>query len=268
MNALYRAMQTSKQNVHQRMRHQMSQMEMEEQLMLIVQQIRKDHPGMGERALYQKIRPDWGRDRFYAWYRNNGLRVKPQKNWRRTTDSSGVIRFDNLTIGLELTGVNQLWVSDITYYEIDDTFYYLTYIMDQYSRKIKGYSTSCSLKTRDTTIPALLMAMRTLPPKSNTIFHSDGGGQYYSHSFLRLTAGRFTNSMGKSAYENPYAERLNGIIKNNYLKYYDPKDFKQLRSMNTRAVRKYNDDKPHQAINGLTPTQFEKMLTIQSVNYL
>ena len=69
MNSVYKAMRTSKQNVYQRMRKQLNVMEMEEQLLLIIQQIRIDHPGMGARALYQKIRPDCGRDWFYVWYR-------------------------------------------------------------------------------------------------------------------------------------------------------------------------------------------------------
>ena len=268
MNQVYRAMQTSKQNVHQRMRHQLQHMEMEEQLVVIVHQIRQDHPGMGARALYQKVNPDWGRDAFYAWYRNQGLTIKSKKNWRRTTDSSGVIRFDNLTVGLKLTGINQLWVSDITYYEIGETFYYLTYIMDQYSRKIKGYSTSRTLKTTDTTIPALRMALRFLPTGSRPIFHSDGGGQYYSHDFQKLTVGRFWNSMGKSAYENPHAERLNRTMKNSYLQYYNPKTFKQLVAMNAKAVRMYNQDKPHMALQNMTPNQFENLSILQSVNYL
>lgn len=266
MNSIYRAMRTSKQNVHQRMCNQIKRMEMESQLQLIVQQIRTDHPGMGVKALYQKIRPECGRDAFYDWYRNEGLKVRPHKNWRRTTDSSGVIRFDNLTEGLQLTGVNQLWVSDITYYEISNVFYYLTYIMDQYSRKIKGYSTSFTLKTHHTTIPALRMAMKALPASGKTIFHSDGGGQYYCHDFLKLTSERFLNSMGKSAYENPHAERLNRTMKNSYLKRYNPQSYNQLKIMNAKAVSMYNDQKPHASIYNLTPSQFEQNILLQSIN--
>jgi len=219
---------------------------------------------MGAKSLYQKLRPPMmGRDRFYSWYRENGLLIRPRKNWRRTTDSSGVIRFDNLTDQIELTGLNQLWVSDITYYEMGEKFYYLTFVMDQYSRKIKGYHCSRSLHTEHTTIPALKMAMKDLGPGQFPIIHSDGGGQYYSKTFLDLTHNRLINSMGKSAYENPYAERLNRTIKNGYLRYYKPYDFEQLQVSLRKAVNMYNEEKPHQGIKGLTPTGYERKIKSQ-----
>jgi putative transposase len=258
MNQIYRAIGTSKQNVHRRLGHQLGQLEEREQLKQIVRQVRTDHPSMGARALYTKICPKtMGRDRFYSWYRSEGFLVKPAKNWRRTTDSSGVIRFKNLVSDQELTGVNQVWVSDITYYDLGDKFYYLTFVMDQYSRKIKGFHVSRDLSTEQTTIPALRMAMRYLQPGQRPIIHSDGGGQYYSKSFLALTAGKFTNSMGESAYENPHAERLNGTIKNGYLKHYRPQNFEQLTRLARKAVEMYNDGKPHDSLGGMTPKQFE-----------
>lgn len=266
MNSIYQAMGTSKQNVHQRINRQIKQLEEEQQLIRIVYQVREDHPAMGLKTLYKKLRPAMGRDRFYAWYRNQGLLIKPRKNWRRTTDSSGVIRFKNLTLDVKLTAVNQLWVSDITYYEIDEKFYYLTFIMDQYSRKIKGYSISRTLKTEDTTIPALTMAMKSVSLENKIIFHSDGGGQYYSKNFLALTQRRFANSMGKSAYENPFSERLNRTIKNDYVRHYGPGNFYQLKTMVAKAVLMYNEDKPHGALDGLTPSQFEMVNLNQSVN--
>lgn len=258
MNQIYNAIGTSKQNVHQRLNRDLSQLEEKEQLMRIIRQVREDHPSMGAQAMYQKLCPQtMGRDRFYAWYREQGLQIRPQKNWRRTTDSSGVIRFNNLIDGIELTGVNQVWVSDITYYDIGNKFYYLTFVMDQYSRKIKGFHASKDLRTEQTTIPALQMAMKYLSPGQRPIIHSDGGGQYYSKSFLALTHGWLVNSMGKSAYENPHAERLNRTIKNNYLRYYEPESFEALQKQLTRAVEMYNDGKPHKGLKGLTPKQFE-----------
>jgi transposase InsO family protein len=262
MNQIYRSIGTSKQNVHQRLNHTLMHHEEREQLEYLVGQIREDHPSMGARDLYKKIKPKtMGRDRFYEWYRSKGLTVLPRKNWRRTTDSSGVIRFKNLIQGIKLNGINQVWVSDITYYELDNKFYYLTFVMDQYSRRIKGFCASKELYTEQTTIPALKMAMKYLRPGDKPIIHSDGGGQYYSKSFLSLTNGKLTNSMGESAYENPHAERLNRTIKNSYLKGYQPQDFDELRKQLARAVEKYNDGKPHQALKGMTPNQFEKLNT-------
>ena len=261
MNAFYRAIGTSKQNVHQRLAHELARWEQAAQMEKIIYKVRKDHPAMGMKTLYKKLKPSWGRDAFYSWYRQGGYRVPLSKNWRRTTDSTGVIRFPNLTEGKVLTGVNQVWVSDITYYELNDEFCYLTFIMDQYSRKIKGFSVSRSLKTEHTTIPALQMALTHLHETEKPIFHSDGGGQYYSKALLSLMKGKFINSMGKTAYENPYAERLNRTIKNDYIKWYDPGNFRELQLHCHRAVKMYNQDKPHSSINGFTPDQFEAMAT-------
>jgi len=258
MNQIYRAIGTSKQNVHQRLQRELHQLEEQGQLCRVVEQVRTDHPGMGAKLLYKKIMPEtMGRDRFYAWYRSEGFTVHPRKNWRRTTDSSGVIRFENLIDKIELTGINQVWVSDITYYEIGDRFYYITLVMDQYSRKIKGFSASRSLRSEETTIPALQMALKELNMGDKPIIHSDGGGQYYSKSFLSLTANKLINSMGKSAYENPYAERLNRTIKSSYLKGYAPVDFKRLCEDLKKAVQMYNKEKPHLGLKGRTPVFFE-----------
>lgn len=265
MNSIYQVMGTTKQNIQQGIQHQLRFYEEVENLRRIVYQVREDHPSMGADTLYKKLAPVMGRDRFRIWYKEEGLKIKPKKNWRRTTDSSGVIRFANRTIDLELTGVNQLWVSDITYYEIDGRFYYITFIMDQFSRKIKGYSVSRTLRTEDTTIAALLIATKNLSVAHKIIFHSDGGGQYYSKSFLALTADRFINSMGKTAYENPYAERLNRTIKNDYVHYYNPSNFIQLKAMINKAVWMYNEGKPHQGAKGLTPNQFELIYKTKSV---
>jgi len=262
MNQIYRAIGTSKQNVHQRLNRDLEQQDEKAQLIRIIDQVREDHPSMGVKPLYLKLSPrTMGRDKFYSWYREQGLTVRPKKNWRRTTDSSGVIRFDNLINQIELTGSNQVWVSDITYYEIGNKFYYLTFVMDQYSRKIKGFHASKSLRTEETTIPALRMAMKDLGSDQRPIIHSDGGGQYYSKSFLELTQGRLVNSMGKSAYENPHAERLNRTIKNSYLSFYKPVDFGQLQILLRKAIRMYNEDKPHEALKGLTPRQFEMKIS-------
>jgi transposase InsO family protein len=107
------------------------------------------------------------------------------------------------------------------------------------------------------------MAMKNLSPGEKPIIHSDGGGQYYSKSFLELTHGRLINSMGKSAYENPHAERLNRTIKNGYLSCYMPIDFEDLQKLLCKAVKMYNEGKPHQALKGLTPKQFEMKIKSQ-----
>lgn len=261
MNQIYRWLGITKQNMHQRLNREISKNEEIGQMEMVIRQVREDHPEMGSKALYQRIKPKtMGRDKFIEFYRNYGFTIVPKKSFRRTTDSSGVIRFPNLIKGRELTGVNQVLVSDITYYEMNQKFYYLTFIMDLFSRRIIGCHASKSLRTIDTTIPALKMAMKRLDEKLQTakpIIHSDGGGQYYSKEFLSLTEGKLRNSMCKNAYENPHAERVNGIIKNSYLRGYAPSTFQDLVSHLKKAVYMYNNEKPHSALNNLTPIEFE-----------
>lgn len=263
MNEVYRFVGTTKQNIHQRLNIQLKRREEKEQLRVILSQVREDHPGMGCKALYRKVKPlTMGRDKFFEFYRSYGFGIVPKRSFRRTTDSSGVVRFPNLVKDFELTGINQIWVSDITYYEMNGNFYYLTFVMDQYSRRIIGYSASTTLKTVDTTVHALKMALTRITGDEviKPIIHSDGGGQYYSKDFLRVTNGRLRNSMCETVYENPYAERINGTIKNSYLKGYSPTCFDKLKRALNKAVYMYNHEKSHSAIDHFTPVDYEQKM--------
>jgi transposase InsO family protein len=272
MNEIYRVIGMSKQNFHQVIDRMLMQQMEKEQMLIIIRQVRKDHPKMSCRDMYRLVRPQFmGRDRFEAFCFEEGYKVALKKNFRRTTNSLGVTRFPNLIQGLELTGVNQVWVSDITYYEMNNRFYYLTFIMDLYSRKIIGYSESVSLLTVDTTIPALNMAIRARKgyDLDGLIFHSDGGGQYYCKDFLKITGSiNIRNSMCESVYENPHAERLNGTIKNNYLYPYGPENRIELRAMLKKAVEMYNIQKPHGSLQGLSPVNFENISELLTENQL
>jgi putative transposase len=262
MNVLFRSLGMSKQSFHQRLNRQLILLEEKEHLLMLVKQIRSDHPKMSSRQMYRLIKPvHLGRDCFEAFCFENGFKVSVKRSYHRTTNSLGVRRFENLLLNFELTGINQVWVSDITYYRVEEKFYYLTFILDLYSRVIVGYSVSIDLLTTSTTIVALQTALKRRKNPKGLIIHSDGGGQYYSKEWLRLTAKyEFRNSMCESVYENPHAERINGIIKNDYLEGYGPEDYVQLRAMTAKAVLKYNTEKPHQSIGNISPDEFEKLL--------
>ena len=104
MNELYRSMGIKKQSFHQMMDRELSIVSEQKQLLVLIYQIREDHPTMGVRDMYYKLLPQtMGRDRFEQFCRSEGLMVDRIKNWSKTTDSSGVIRFDNLMIGITLT---------------------------------------------------------------------------------------------------------------------------------------------------------------------
>ena len=131
---------------------------MQEQLSCLIFRIRKDHPSMCMRSMYYKIQPEGiGRDKFEVFCKTLGLKAKRWRNYAKTTDSTGVIRFGNLIEGLVVKHLNQAWVSDITYYdyEVAGRFYYVNFITDLFSRRILGYEVSKSLSTLDTTVPGL-----------------------------------------------------------------------------------------------------------------
>jgi putative transposase len=238
--------------------------EVEEYVIRLAKEIRLDHPTMSCRAMYHKLRPLlMGRDKFERLCHQVGLVSEQTISPYRTTDSSGVIRFPNLLEDTVLTDIDQAYCSDITYYEMNNRFYYITFILDCFSRRILGYSVSKQLTTECTTLPALEMALKNRGNKipAGVIFHSDGGGQYYDHAFLQLTNKyQMRNSMCEMAYQNGKAERINGVIKNNYLKFYSINNLDQLQQGVDRAVNLYNNCKPHKELKYITPFNFEKQL--------
>lgn len=264
MNKLFNTIGVSKQSFHQYHNRLLIRLQEESYLVEMIDEIRQDHPTMGCRDMYFKIAPSClGRDAFEEFCRQNGFMSKQIKNLRRTTDSSGVKRFDNLTENLILTEPDQLWVSDITYYEMGARFYYLTFIKDAFTKRILGHSVSNRLLATETTLVALTMAIKSRKKVKLTglIFHSDGGGQYYANAFLDLTRRHeIRNSMCKYAWENPFAERINGVIKNNYLKHWEIRTFTELVQNVDRAVHLYNIDKPHKSLRRLTPVEFERRI--------
>jgi putative transposase len=251
----------SKQAFYQMLKRKQEQMACEFEVIEEVKKLRKDHPTMGMRDMYRTINPErLGRDKFCALCRSYNLQSRRYKNFYRTTDSSGVIRFDNLTTDYVCNDINQVWVSDITYYQTLGKFYYITFIMDAYSRNILGYSLSSDLKMVNTTEPALQMALNVRKgfEWKELIFHSDGGGQYYATDFIKLLRdNNIVSSMCEYAWENGKAERINGVIKNNYLRHFDQRTLNELRVSLDRAVYLYNNEKPHSALNYLSPVEFE-----------
>jgi len=201
-----------------------------------------------------------GRDQFERFCMDSGYRIKRLRNFRVTTNSLGVTRFPNMIKDIEVTRVNQVFVSDITYFEMGTDTYYLTLIMDLFNREIVGWSASDNLRTENTTLPALhrVITERGRVNFKGAIMHSDGGGQYYCNEFKKLTKDlEMINSMTEEkVYENSHAERLNGIIKNNYLYPYGPTNMASLKKLLDKAVMMYNTGKPHKALGKLTPTNF------------
>ena len=275
MNSLFKVVGISKQSFHQMLSRRRYKLEEQEQLIPLINEIRRDHPRMSARDIYIKLRPScMGRDQFERFCMDSGYRIKRLRNYRVTTNSLGVTRFPNLIKDLRVTRVNQVFVSDITYFDIGKETYYLTFIMDLFNREIVGWSASDNLRTESTTLPALhrMIRERGRANLRGAIIHSDGGGQYYCKEFKELTKnlGIINSMTEEKVYENPHAERVNGTMKNNYLYPYGPTNLASLRRLQDKAVHMYNTGKPHKALGKLTPKSFKDTIDNEnnSASYL
>ena len=124
---------------HYRQIGRIERLEVEQSMILqLVHEVRRDHPKMGCRKIYKLLNPSFGRDRFEALLSYNGLNISKLRNYQKTT-RAGITYFADLIEGKELTGINQVWQSDITYIRIGERFYYLVFIVDVFSRRILGY---------------------------------------------------------------------------------------------------------------------------------
>ncbi len=239
---------------------------LEESLVLnFVRDIRKEHPRMGVRKLYNLLEEDLskigrgiGRDKLFDILRSNGLLIKPLRKYTKTTNSHHRFRvYKNLIEDMEIKRSNQVFVSDITYLSTYERFYYLSLVIDVYSRKIVGYNLSDSLSLSGS-LNALKMALRGVKDTEGLIHHSDRGIQSCSNQHTQLLKRkRVQISMaGKgNAYENAIAERVNGILKIEYLLDRKYPNFKELKKSVVAAVKLYNEKRPHMSLGYETPAQ-------------
>lgn len=240
----------------------------EELVVQEVRQIRKNHPKLGTRKLYEKMRPfmqehcvKMGRDALFNLLSINNLQIRRRKRKIQTTQSFHWLRkYPNLIREYTPNAPNQLWVSDITYWKINEKKHlYISLITDVYSRTIVGYSVAETLETVES-IKALKMALKSLghQPKIQLIHHSDRGVQYCSKDYVKLLkAYQIEISMTEKGdpLENAIAERINGIIKDEYLLNYQVNNIKEASKRLDEAIRLYNTERPHMSIGNKVPQQ-------------
>jgi len=237
----------------------------EEMVLQLVQIHRRRMPKLGGKKLYRKICPDLermkiklGRDKFFKLLSKKGLLIHRKKRYAKTTNSSHRFKiYKNLIKDLEPDHRNKVWVSDITYIIVEDSFCYLALITDLYSRKIVGYDMSDSLNMEGS-IRALKMAMKGKNDLLGLIHHSDRGIQYCSNLYTGLlTENKIEISMSEKGnpYENAVAERINGILKEEFLLGESFKTKEQAYRAVKEAIKTYNEDRPHMSINHMTPNQ-------------
>lgn len=251
----------TKQAVHQQEQRQAKFDKQLSDLLIQVDELREEHPGCGVAKMYETLRPDFiGRDRFVEIFMELGYRVKKMKNYVRTTEPTH-LKYPNLIEGLCVYKPNQLWQSDITYFYLNGRFYYMVFILDVYTRKIVGYTVSDSLRA-EANIKALNHAIKSQKDASlqRMIHHSDRGSQYIDKRYLQLLKDQGIEvSMGLKAQENAYAERINGTIKNDYLRRWHIKSYNELRVKLKKAVNHYNNKRLHDSLpKGNSPVIFEK----------
>jgi transposase InsO family protein len=230
-----------------------------------VQRIRKDHKRIGTRKLYEMLTPvmkahhiKMGRDKLFDLLSAHHMLIRRRRRNIRTTFSNHWLRkYPNLIRGYIPNAPNQLWVSDITYWKVNNITTYITFITDAFSHRIVGYNLAESLEAVES-IKALQMALSAFGAEShwNLIHHSDRGLQYCSTAYINLLTNRGIQiSMTESGdpLENAIAERVNGIIKEEYLYTEEIKTVKGAISYLHKAIKLYNNKRPHMSINKYTP---------------
>lgn len=237
----------------------------DEQVLLMIRSLREVHPRMGTRKMYELLSPEMkekgvhiGRDRLFILLSDNQLLVRKRKKKIRTTNSyHHYYKYTNLIKDFTPYKRDQVWVSDITYVKTGNDFCYLFLITDAYSRKIVGYEVSRDLGTNNA-IKALKMAIRIGVNLKGLIHHSDRGVQYCSHSYVKLCQDQGIRlSMGEAGnpLENAIAERVNGIIKDEYLMPGQIDSYAALVNKVDQAVYRYNHLRPHMSCNMMTPNK-------------
>jgi len=255
MNRIYQVIGISKQAVDQYASRQFIFDQKIQCLMIEAEELRKEHPGCGVEKMYHTLKPDFiGRDRFVDVFMALGFRLKRKKNYRRTTYSVSNY-YSNLIKGIQVSAPSKVWQTDITYIGIGEKFYYAVFIIDVYTKKIVGYKVSNHMRAT-ANMDAMSMALKENKPPS--IHHSDRGGQYiYKEYIALLKANDCKISMALSAQDNAYAERINRTIKEEYIDYWKPKTFEELKRQMKKAVNQYNNRRPHDNIGKLSPVDFE-----------
>lgn len=236
-----------------------------------VLRIRQIHRRMGGRKLYELLEPfmlehhiKMGRDALFDLLAANNLLIKRRKRKVHTTQSFHWLRkYPNLIRNMRPSKPNQLWVSDITYWKITSTHLYISFVTDAYSRKVVGYHVADSLDAIET-IKALRMAIDgNKDVLENLIHHSDRGIQYCSSGYVTLLKKYgiiISMTENGDPLENPIAERVNGIIKGEYLENYEVNTLSVAKQLLERVVEVYNDERPHMSLGNLTPNQIHNRL--------
>lgn len=219
---------------------------------------------MGTPKLYSRLKPKldklgikMGRDALDDLLREYGLQVRRRRKKAQTTNSKHSFHYyDNLIKGIIPDKPGMIWVSDITYLNLPDEFLYLFLITDLYSHKIIGFCLAPTLHAH-WAVKALEMALQQWQPTPHgLIHHSDRGIQYscpqYT-SYIKQHQIAISMAAKGNPYENPVAERINGILKDEMALNRVFTNYQQAYSETVQTITMYNEERQHKSINDLTP---------------
>lgn len=266
----------NRQVYYRTIRSSKDKLELSEKVIDLVLSIRVSMPRLGTRKLYYLLESKLkvlgvGRDKLFRILRANNLLIQPKKSYHVTTDSHHRFRkHKNQIKDIEFTRPEQVWVSDITYVGNRENPCYLALITDAYSKKIMGYNVSNSLNVNGS-LRALEMAIsKRVYKKEPIIHHSDRGLQYCSNEYQKLLKnnGICTSMTEKyDPYENAIAERINGILKQEFaIDKYDTSIQIKTRLIKN-AIEIYNKDRPHLSNSMLTPNQMHQQKELVRKSY-
>ena len=234
----------------------------------LVQRVRRLQPRIGGKKLYKLLSKDLvnmgvdiGRDKFFDVLGRHNLLIKRKRKFVNTTQSWHFYhRYKNRLKEKRISGANQAYASDITYLRTKKGFVYLFLQTDMYSRAITGWHLSESLGI-DGAIKALQMTLKQCPNPQNVIHHSDRGIQYCCKEYVRiLDKHQMIISMTEEnhCYENAMAERVNGILKQEFLLDQEFADTQSAFKAVREAIEIYNKHRPHWSLALCTPTQIHQ----------
>lgn len=253
----------SRQGFYQQEKRQRQRSLQLQQVKQMVVEHRMEMPRLGGRKIHYLIKESLaarhiklGRDGLFDFLRSEHLLVTRRKSYTKTTWSKHWLRkHPNLIKEAQLIRPEQIWVSDITYIPTKTGNTYLSLITDAYSRKIVGHHLSNDLRTEGVS-QALKMAIKERKTRLPLIHHSDRGIQYCSTEYQQLlVTEQIQSSMtdGYDCYQNALAERINGILKDEFLLNVCT-DAEQLRKVITESIQIYNTKRPHMKLSYKTPT--------------
>ena len=259
----------SRQAFYHYQNHQANERLKHEIVLQLVCQVRARQPRIGVRKLYQLLKPEFdklncqlGRDALFHLLRAHGLLIASPKRGHSTTSANHrFYRYPNRITDVVVDRIHQVFVADITYLQTLEGFVYLALVTDLFSRKIVGFDVSDSLSVEGA-LRACKMAIKPVAKSDTLIHHSDRGVQYCCHAYTQLLRShgvQLSMTQNGDVYQNAVAERVNGILKIEFLLNHTFDSIQHATANAKQSVAIYNNERPHLSLGYQTPqTVYQK----------